>query len=106
MTERRRALSRDSRYATTDQVERTLPDGRTIVHLRRRIIPRPETLSAAGTHRVAAGDRIDHAAATAIGEPTAWWQLADANGVSDPEDLVREPDAVLRVTHPQGVRGG
>jgi hypothetical protein len=101
----RRQLSSTSRYADVDQVEVALPDGRTIVHLRRRFVPRPETLSTLGHHQVAEGERIDHAAATAIGDPTTWWQLADANGVSDPEDLVREPEAVLRVAYPQGVRG-
>ncbi|MDQ1287760.1 MAG: hypothetical protein QG622_1325 [Actinomycetota bacterium] len=102
----RRPLPASSRYCAVDQVETTLPDGRTVVHLRRRFIPRPEELSGLGVRRVAEGERIDHVAADAIGDPTAWWQLADANGVSDPEDLVGEPGAVLRVTYPLGVRGG
>ena len=101
----RRALPSSSRYAAVEQVETTLADGRTVVHLRRRFVPRPETLSTLGHHRVVEAERIDHVAATAIGDPTAWWQLADANGVNDPEDLVREPEAVLRVAHPEGVRG-
>ncbi|HET9442226.1 MAG TPA: hypothetical protein VFO65_02815 [Acidimicrobiales bacterium] len=101
----RRKLPRASRYADVEQVETTLADGRTVVHLRRRFVPRPETLSTLGHHKVVEGERIDHVAAAAIGDPAAWWQLADANGVSDPEDLVREPEAVLRVTYPEGVRG-
>jgi hypothetical protein len=98
----RRKLPSSSRYAEVEQVETTLPDGRTIVHLRRRFVPRPETLSTLGHHRVAEGERIDHVAAATIGDPAAWWQLADANGVSDPEDLVRDPESVLRVAYPKG----
>lgn len=100
-----RKLPSSSRYATVEQVETTLPDGRTIVHLRRRFVPRPETLSTLGHHTVAEGERIDHVAAATIGDPAAWWQLADANGVSDPVDLVRDPGAVVRVSYPDGVRG-
>ena len=105
MSNERRKLPPGSRYAPVEQVETVLPDGRTIVHLRRRFVPRPETLSTVAHHRLADGERIDHIAATTIGDPTAWWQLADANGVTDPEDLVRQPDAVLRVSYPEGVRG-
>jgi len=101
----RRQLPSSSRYATVEQVETTLADGRRIVHLRRRFVPRPETLSTLGHHRVAEGERIDHVAATTIGDATAWWQLCDANGVADPDDLVRQPEAVLRVSYPEGVRG-
>jgi hypothetical protein len=100
-----RALPPGSRYAPVEQVQDDLPDGRRVVRLRRRFVPRPETLATAGYHRVAEGERIDHVAARAVGDPTAWWQVADANGVTDPEDLVRRPDVVLRVTYPEGVRG-
>jgi hypothetical protein len=105
MSNERRKLPPSSRYAPIEQVELELPDGRRIVHLRRRFVPRPETLSTVAHHRVADGERIDHVAAAAIGDATAWWQLADANGVTDPVDLVRQPDAVLRVSYPEGVRG-
>lgn len=106
MANERRDLPANSRYAPIEQVESERADGRRVVHLRRRFLPRPETLSTVTHHKVANGERIDHVAATAVGDPTAWWQLADANGVMDPEDLVRQPDAVLRVTLPEGVQGG
>lgn len=101
----RRDLPANSRYAPVEQVETELADGRRIVYLRRRFLPQPESLATVAHHKLSAGERIDHVAASAIGDPTAWWQLADANGVMDPEDLVRQPDAVLRVTYPEGVQG-
>lgn len=105
MAGKRRELPPNSRYAPIEQVETELHDGRKVVHLRRRFVPRPETLSTVTYHKVKTGERIDHIASDAIGDPTAWWQLADGNGVMDPEDLVRQPDAVLRVTLPEGVQG-
>lgn len=105
MTSKRRALPPTSRYSSIDQVETELSDGRRVVHLRRRFVPRPETLSTVTYHQVRTGERIDHVAAEAIGDPTAWWQLADANGVMDPEDLIRQADAVVRIALPEGVHG-
>lgn len=101
----RRTFPPNSRYADVEQVEVELADGRRVVHLRRRILPQPEVLSTLSHHRVSDAERIDHAAAVTIGDPLAWWQLADANGVFDPEDLVRDPGAVIRVAYPRGVRG-
>ena len=38
-------------------------------------------------HRVAAGDRLDLIAARYLGDPTAAWQIADANAALDPDEL-------------------
>lgn len=71
-------------------------EGREIAYLSRRIPPRPEALEEAGTHRMRADERLDHAAAVAIGDPLRFWMLCDANAALAPEELERA-GRVLRV---------
>lgn len=93
-------FSSNSRYFDVETTTTVAADGREIVHLRRRFAPQPDALSTIGRHVVAEGERIDNVAAAEVGDATAWWQLADANGASDPEELVGQPGTVLRVTLP------
>lgn len=87
-----------SRYADTPTAQRTLPDGTVIVHLRRRMLPRPEDQPLVGHLRVTEGDRIDRLAADVTGDPTRFWRLADANLVTHPDEMVAEPGSTIRVT--------
>ncbi len=93
-------FSSNSRYFDVETTTTVAADGRDIVHLRRRFAPQPDVLSTIGRHVVAEGERIDNVAAAELGDATAWWQLADANGANDPEELVEQPGTVLRVTLP------
>ena len=95
----------NSRYHETPQLETTLPDGRTVVFLARRFLPPPETLATLGYHAVVEGERIDSVAAAELGDPVQWWRLADANGATDPEEMVDEVGALVRITLPEGVPG-
>jgi hypothetical protein len=94
-----------SRYASVGTTTLTTAGGITIVYLERRFVPQPGSLTQVGVHTVAPGDRLDLIANVAIGDPSQWWQIADANRAMWPEDLTATIGAVLRVTLPQGVPG-
>ncbi|WP_422756505.1 hypothetical protein [Micromonospora sp. WMMD708] len=99
------AVAPDSRYAAVGTTVTVDPDtGEEIVHLRRRFVPPAERLATAGWEPVADGDRVDLLAARTVGDPTAFWQLCDANGVFDPAELIR-PGQVVRVALPEGFPG-
>jgi hypothetical protein len=89
-----------SRYAGVGTTTTVGADGREVVHLRRRFPPQPDALTTVARRVVIEGERIDNVAAAELGDPTAWWQLADANNVRDPDDLVAEPGAIVRITLP------
>ncbi len=95
-------LTRTSRYANVGTATLTLPDGRTVAYLRWRIVPPPETFATLQEHVVAQGERLDHIAANALGDPEQFWKLCDANGALRPEEL-ETPGTRLRITLPEGV---
>lgn len=94
-----------SRYASVGTTTLTSADGTTVVYLRRRFVPQPDSLTQTSTHTVTTGDRLDLIANAEIGDPSQWWQVADANRAMWPEDLTATAGAVLRVTLPRGVPG-
>jgi hypothetical protein len=98
------AFPPNSRYHGVETVETVAPDGRTVVHLRRRLIPPLEAFDEIDGVVVQEGDRPDLVAARVIGDPEQYWRLADANGVTWPAELTAEPGRRLRVTLPQGLR--
>ncbi|MGW1657511.1 LysM peptidoglycan-binding domain-containing protein [Streptomyces atratus] len=89
-----------SRYHAVPTTTYTLTDGRTVSHLRRRFLPRPEELMAVGEHVVVAGDRLDRIAARRYGDPEQSWRIADANRAMRPDDLTAAPGRRLRITLP------
>lgn len=93
-----------SRYHATETatLER---DGHTVVYLKRRFVPPPESLAVLGEHTVVQGERLDQIAGRFLGDPEQFWRLADANRALDPEELTEEPGRTLRVTLPEGVPG-
>jgi hypothetical protein len=94
----------DSRYSQTGTITATLSDGRTVTYLRRRFIPDTDALQTIIWHEVTAVDRLDTLAATYYGDSQLWWMIADANGESDPDELL-VPGRRIRITHPQGFNG-
>jgi hypothetical protein len=97
------------RYDGVEVATATVPDGgrgvREVRYLRRRALPDPRALTTLAVHRVASGDRLDLIAARYLGEPTAAWQVADANAALDPDALTAseaEGD-LLTVPFPGGV---
>jgi len=95
-----------SRYANIEQTTMTLPDGRTVAYVRRRFISPPERFATVQEHSIAQQDRLDSIAATYIGDPEAFWLIADANAAMDAEELTDELGRTIRITMPEGVPGG
>lgn len=87
-----------TRYYGVPLAQITLPDGRTVRYLRRRLLPEPATMATVFEYRVAEGDRLDLLANRFLGDPLAAWQIADANGVLRMESLVEEVGGRVRVT--------
>lgn len=94
-----------SRYASAGTTTLTLPDGTIVPYLERRFVPQPGGLAQIGVHTVTADDRLDLIASTTIGDPSQWWQIADANRAMWPEDLTATIGTQLRITLPSGVPG-
>lgn len=76
-----------SRYATLPDLSFEDADGRVHVYKARRFPPieKPPLMSSV---RVREGERLDNIAARTLGDPLAFWRIADANGAMDPFDLV------------------
>jgi hypothetical protein len=92
-----------SRYCGQPMSNMTLPDGRTVTWLKRRIVPSPANFGTQQTVTVREGDRIDRLAAQYLGDPLAYWRLCDANGALAPDDLTATPGAALSIPLPAGM---
>ena len=87
------AFSADSRYS--DVPDRTLVvDGTTHVYKAIRVIGRSERLT---THVVRSGERPDHVSFVHFRDPELFWQIADANSVVDPNELVDPPGGDITI---------
>ncbi len=94
---------RTSRYYAVPTAVFTTADGTQVPYLTRRFLPDPDDLAAVDSYQVKTGDRIDQVAYRFLGDPTQWWQVADANPALDPRDLTATPGAALRITLPGGM---
>jgi hypothetical protein len=95
----------NSRYQGIPTTEIELPDGRKVVYLLRRLLPKPEELSQIGEHEVRVGERLDGIAYAVFGDPEQFWRIADGNRTMNPDDLVRVGEK-LRITLPAGIPAG
>jgi hypothetical protein len=81
-----------SRYDRLEIGTATVPDGeggaREVRYWRRRALPPPGATAPLALHSVSAQDRLDLVTARYLGDPTAFWQVADANAALDPDELV------------------
>jgi hypothetical protein len=98
-------FSPTSRYAGIETYLTTLPDGRTASVLRRRFVPAPERFTLLQEHVVGQDERIDRLASQYLGDPLAFWRIADANGALQPEALTATMGRRLRITLPEGLPG-
>ena len=94
-----------SRYHGIETVTLKSEDGRTIVYLRRRFVPSPERFAPWQEHVVSEGERLDNVTAKYLGDPEAFWRIADANAAMRPEELTETIGRRLRITMPEGVPG-
>ncbi len=97
------SFAANSRYAATGTATHTLPDGRQVVHLRRRFVPSPGNFALLHEHFVVEGDRLDVLTARYVGDPEQFWRVCDANGALLPDDLTATAGSVIRITLPEGV---
>ncbi|MDI3403659.1 hypothetical protein QIS96_07445 [Streptomyces sp. B-S-A6] len=84
---------RTSRYHDAEIGVHRLPDGTEVRYAKRRLLP-PIEETADGdtqTHTVSTGERPDLLGQRYFGDPSQWWQIADANPVLDPRELTEEP---------------
>ncbi len=87
----------DSRYAALPTATFTDADGHEVVYVTRRILPRARDLTRLGQLTVQDGDRLDLVAARALGDPLAWYRVADSNEAMHPDDLTAEPGRRLLI---------
>lgn len=93
-----------SRYYSVGTETIELADKKSVVYLKRRFIPLAEELELITEHSLKTGDRLDNIAASYIGDPEQFWQVADANNAMKPEELTEEPGKKIRITQPLGIR--
>jgi hypothetical protein len=87
----------ESRYTGLPTATHTLQDGRQIVYVTRRFLPRAAALVPIGRVLVGEDDRLDQIAARTIGDPFQYWRVCDANEAMNPDDLVRRPGSTLLI---------
>ncbi|HEY9735412.1 MAG TPA: LysM domain-containing protein [Trichocoleus sp.] len=75
---------RTSRYAQNETAQLTTTDGRQIVYLRRRFLPKTVPPTQA-EHTVVEGDRLDNITAQYLGDPEQFWRICDANRAMHPD---------------------
>jgi nucleoid-associated protein YgaU len=95
----------NSRYHTTPTGRFELPDGRSLVYLRRRFVPPPDRFAPLREHTVVQGDRLDVLSARHLGDPELYWRICDANGALRPDELTETVGRRIRITLPEGVPG-
>ena len=86
-----------SRYFDLDTAALTLPDGREVRYVRRRLLPPAVSGVIFAEHTVVEGERLDHITARYLGDPELFWQLADINNALHPDELTAEIGRRLRV---------
>jgi hypothetical protein len=94
-----------SRYYGVEMAELTLPNGKTVVYLRRRFAPSPERFHLLQLHTVTEGERLDNITARYLGDPEQFWRVCDANNAMRPEELTETVGRQIRITLPEGITG-
>jgi len=89
----------NSRYYALETATYLMPDGLQIAYKRRRFLPHGEDLPLLVEVTVAEGDRLDLITYRTLGDPEAFWQVADANNGMNPAEL-EQPGVTLRVPIP------
>jgi hypothetical protein len=95
----------NSRYYGIATTTYTLHDGTRIAYLERRFLPDPDQFSLLQLYTVKQGDRLDNVSNAMMGDPLAFWRIADANRAMDPDELTATPGSTLRITLPLGIPG-
>ncbi len=89
----------NSRYAQQPTDTKTLPDGRKVILVRP---PLPGQAVVKGWHRRLNGQRLDMIAGYYLADPTATWQLCDANNAVVPDALASQDLIGIPINSPAG----
>lgn len=73
------------------------------VYVRRRFIPAPASFTIVAHHVASALDRPDLLGAKYLGDPLLYWRIADANAVTDPNELTDVPGQRIDIPLPPGM---
>ena len=92
-----------SRYHGIEIASLKREDGRIVAYLRRRTVPPLERFALLREHVVVQGDRLDNVTAQHMGDPEAFWRVADANTALHPEHLTAQVGRRIRITLPEGI---
>ncbi len=76
-----------------------------VPYVKRRLIPPQDTFFLLKKHLVAEGERPDLLAHEYYNDAERFWQLADANLVSDANELTANPGNTIHITLPNGIPG-
>jgi|GraSoiStandDraft_46_1057282.scaffolds.fasta_scaffold30551_3 hypothetical protein len=95
----------NSRYYGVEMAELTLPNGKTVVYLRRRFVPPPDRFQLLQLHTVTEGERLDNITAKYLGDPEQFWRVCDANNAMRPQELTETIGRQIRITLPEGITG-
>lgn len=98
--------SPSSRYYGAPTQQLTLPDGRVVMYLARRIIPQAATYPATQSYVIVQGDRLDNLANRFLGDPQLYWMICDANSAVDPDELTAEPGYSIEIPLAAGIPPG
>lgn len=90
-----------SRYAALPAAAHTMPDGRTVTYVTRRLLPDAASLPVLARAAPGPGERLDLFAARTLGNPLLFWRICDANDASDPATLL-DGAPVLSIPMPVG----
>ena len=89
-----------SRYANLATKGFTLPNGRVVAYVKRRIVPPAESYVAAGGVTVTDSERLDNLAHRHLGTPAGFYQIADANEAVQPIELTARSGRRLTIPLP------
>ena len=90
-----------SRYYNRDTSTYTLPGGREIRYLKRRLLPQSDSLTTLAEVTVNDGDRLDLITARSLGDALQFWRIADANEAMNPFDLASTAGKIIRIPVPK-----
>lgn len=94
-----------SRYYALEVATFHTDDGQLVPYLTRRFLPSPDRFALLNEHVVLEGERLDNITARYLGDPEAFWRVADSNAALRPEELTEVIGRRLRITLPEGIPG-
>jgi hypothetical protein len=102
--------NQSSRYYGAPVETLLQPDDVPVAYLSRRILPQPEIYTSLQDYVVVEGDRLDNLAARFLGDPLLFWMICDANGATDPDELLAQVGRTIKIpvaaAIPPGARNG